>query len=172
VKSNHKRHLQTLYTLLISLWLEAVKTPGYLARENAWFVRELIRGATGGLRAVVGAGRMGRYSGTRARTRGGRAMPGDDAEARVRRRVRRKLNFYRDVTFFVVVVGALALIDMASGGGWWVQWVAGIWGAILALKFVGTFVGPTLWGRDVEERMVRRELERRGQGPRPNAGDG
>jgi fatty acid desaturase len=116
---------------------------------------------------------MGRYSGIGARIRGGRAMPGaDDAEVRVRRRVRRKLNFYRDVTLFVVVVGALALIDLTTGEGWWVQWVAGIWGAILALKFVGTFVGPTLWGRDVEERMVRRELERRDRGPRPNAGDG
>jgi fatty acid desaturase len=99
-------------------------------------------------------------------------MPGaDDTEVRVRRRVRRKLNFYRDVTFFVVVVGALALIDMGTGGGWWVQWVAGIWGGLLALKFLGTFVGPTLWGRDVEERMVRRELERRGQGPRSDGGE-
>jgi hypothetical protein len=93
-------------------------------------------------------------------------MPGDngDAEARVRRRVRRKLKFYRNVTFFVVIVGGLALIDLATGGGWWVQWVAVIWGAILALDFLSTFVGPILWGRDVEERMVRRELERRGHG--------
>jgi hypothetical protein len=90
----------------------------------------------------------------------------DDPEAQVRRRVRRKLRFYRDVTSFVVVVGALALIDWATGGGWWVQWVASIWGGILALRFLRRFVAPILWGHDVEERMVRRELERRGLKPR------
>jgi hypothetical protein len=89
----------------------------------------------------------------------------DDVEVHVRRRIRRKLRFYRDVTFFVVVVGALALIDLGTGGGWWVQWVAIIWGGILGLQFLTTFVTPALWGRDVEERMVEREMERRGLGP-------
>lgn len=93
-------------------------------------------------------------------------MPHDDNhEVHVRRRVRRKLKFYRDATSFIVIVGALALIDWATEGGWWVQWVAIIWGGILALQFVGTFVAPILWGHDVEERMVRRELERRGPEP-------
>ena len=90
----------------------------------------------------------------------------DDPEVHVRRRVRRKLRFYRDVASFVVIVGALALIDWVTGGGWWVQWVALIWGGILALQFLRMFVAPILWGRDVEERMVRRELERRGLKPR------
>ena len=89
----------------------------------------------------------------------------DDPEVHVRRRVRRKLKFYRDVTTFVVIVGALALIDWATPGGWWVQWVAIIWGGILALQFLRMFVAPTLWGLDVEERMVRRELKRRGPKP-------
>jgi len=89
----------------------------------------------------------------------------DDPEVQVRRRVRRKLRFYRDVTSFVVIVGTLALIDWATGGGWWVQWVAIIWGGILALQFLRMFVAPILWGRDVEERMVRRELQRRGLKP-------
>ena len=89
----------------------------------------------------------------------------DDPEVHVRRRVRRKLRFYRDVTSFVVIVGTLALIDWVTGGGWWVQWVAVIWGAILALQFLRMFAAPILWGRDVEERMVRRELERRGPKP-------
>jgi len=92
----------------------------------------------------------------------------DDPEVHVRRRVRRKLRFYRDVTTFVVIVGALALIDWATPGGWWVQWVAIIWGGILALQFLRMFVAPTLWGLDVEERMVRRELERRGPKPPPD----
>ena len=65
---------------------------------------------------------------------------------------------------FAIVVGGLALLDWATGAGWWVQWVAGIWGAILALQFFSTFVSPMLWGRDIEERMVQRELERQ-RGP-------
>jgi len=89
----------------------------------------------------------------------------DDPGVDVRRRVRRRLRFYRDVTSFVVIVGALALIDWATGGGWWVQWVAIVGGGLLALQFLRMFVGPILWGRDVEERMVRRELERRGLKP-------
>ncbi len=88
----------------------------------------------------------------------------DVDDVRVRRRVRRKLNFYRNVMFFVVIVGALALIDLATGGGWWVQWVAIIWGGILALQFLRTFIAPNVWGRAVEDRMVEREMERRRSG--------
>ena len=86
----------------------------------------------------------------------------EDAEVRsVRRRVRQRLDFVKNVGFFVLIVGGLALLDWATGGGWWVQWVAIIWGGFLALQFVTTFAAPMLWGRDVEERMVQAELERR-----------
>jgi 2TM domain len=92
--------------------------------------------------------------------RGGRG--GGDVELRrIRQRVRQRLDFYRHVVTFAVIVGGLALLDGLTGGDWWVQWVAGIWGAILLLQFVGAFVSPLLWGREVEERMVRREVERR-----------
>ena len=84
----------------------------------------------------------------------------EDDVRRIRRRVRRKLDFYKNAVFFAVIVGGLALIDGATGGGWWVQWVAIIWGGILAFQFMGTFLGPMLWGREAEERMVRREIER------------
>ncbi|HYM16386.1 MAG TPA: 2TM domain-containing protein [Dehalococcoidia bacterium] len=107
-----------------------------------------ISGPWGGVR--IGAGR-GRFA-------------GDDPDPeyrRIRRRVRRRLEFYRHAATFLFVVGGLALIDWLTGGGWWVQWVAGIWGAFLALQFFSTFITPSLWGREVEERMVRRELERR-----------
>ena len=90
---------------------------------------------------------------------------GDDAEGHIRRRVRRRLRFYRNVASFALIVGGLALLDFATGGGWWVQWVAIIWGGFLALQFVSTFVGPRLWGREAEERMVKRELEREGIRP-------
>jgi len=86
----------------------------------------------------------------------------DDAEVRmIRRRVRQRLDFYKNLAIFAVIVGGLALIDGLTGGGWWVQWVAAIWGFFLILQFGGTFLAPAIWGRDAEERMVRRELARR-----------
>ena len=100
---------------------------------------------------------------------------GSDEYRRIRRRVRRRLDFYRHAATFALIVGGLAFLDWITGGGWWVQWVAIIWGAFLALQLFSTFISPSLWGRDVEERMVRRELERRrGRGdvsPGPSAED-
>jgi fatty acid desaturase len=79
----------------------------------------------------------------------------------IRLEVRRKLNFYRNAFTFVVVVAILALVNWLTSDYWWVAWVAGIWGGFLALDFLRDFVGPSIWGRNVEERMVERELERR-----------
>jgi hypothetical protein len=92
---------------------------------------------------------------------GGRTSDPDPEYRRIRRRVRRRLEFYRHTAFFVFVTGGLAILDGLTGGGWWVQRVAAIWGAFVGLQFFSTFISPNLWGRDVEERMVRRELERR-----------
>ena len=106
-----------------------------------------INGPWGGVR--IGSGR------------GRRDLGGDPEYRNVRRRVRRRLQFYRQLSMYSIIVGGLALLDWATGGGWWVQWVAAIWGAVLALQFVNIFIAPYLWGRDVEERMVHREMERR-----------
>ena len=68
VKSSHKRHLQSLSTLFIPLWLQAVKTAGLSGPRKRVVRPRVIRGATGatralgasgGLRAVAGEGRMG-----------------------------------------------------------------------------------------------------------------
>ena len=110
-----------------------------------------ISGPWGGVRIGSGGVRVGRDF-----------IHDDDRDVRqARRRVREQLNFYRNLAYFVVIVGVLALLDWSTGGGWWVQWVAAIWGGVLALQFLSQFVAPNLWGREVEERMVARELERR-----------
>jgi len=122
-----------------------------MAQDDDEFEGIDISGPWGGVRIGSGGVRVGRDF-----------IHDEDREARAaRRRVRDQLNFFRHLTYFVVIVGALALIDWATGGGWWVQWVAAIWGGILALQFVSIFAAPALWGRDVEERMVAREMERR-----------
>ena len=84
-----------------------------------------------------------------------------DEVRQIRREVRQKLSFYRNVVTFVVVVGVLTLIDWLTGDDWWVQWVAAIWGGLLLLDLLRVFVEPMLWGRDVEDRIVERELQRR-----------
>jgi len=89
-----------------------------------------------------------------------------DEVTQIRRKVRQKLNFYRHVFTYVVVVSILAIIDWLTGGDWWVPWVAGIWGAFLLLDFLRDFVGPLLWGRNVEDRIVEREVKKRGLPPR------
>ena len=79
----------------------------------------------------------------------------------VRRHVRARLRFFRHAFTFTAVNLALFLIDWSTGGGYWVQWVALIWGVFLAWEFVSNFVAPYLWGREVEERLIERELRRR-----------
>jgi hypothetical protein len=121
-----------------------------MTRDHDEFEGIDISGPWGGVR--IGSGGM-RFGGD---------WNEDDPELRqVRRRVRQRLEFFRQLAYFVVIVGGLALIDGATGGGWWVQWLAIIWGAFLAFQFLGTFAGPMLWGREAEQRMVEREMERR-----------
>jgi hypothetical protein len=104
----------------------------------------------------------GPWGGIRIGSGGFGADDWDDDELRqVRRRVRQRLDFLKNAAFFVVITGGLALLDWATGGGWWVQWVAIIWGAFLAMQFLSTFAAPMLWGREAEERMVQREMRRR-----------
>ena len=118
-----------------------------MARDSDEFEGIDISGPWGGLR--IGSGR-------------GEPGDGGDPEVRaVRRRVRQKLDLYRNITWFVIVVGGLALLDWSTGGGWWVQWVAGIWGAFLVVQALSAFRVPTLWGREAEDRMVQQEMERR-----------
>lgn len=88
-----------------------------------------------------------------------------DEVRQIRAEVRRRLNFYRNLLSYLVIIPMLVLIDWLTGGDWWVQWVAGIWGAFLLLDFLRDFVGPQLWGRNVEERILERELRKRGHPP-------
>ena len=54
VKSSHKRYLQTLSTLFIPLWLQAVKTAGLSGPRKRVVRPRIVRAATGALRASGG----------------------------------------------------------------------------------------------------------------------
>jgi hypothetical protein len=119
-----------------------------MSRERDEFEGIDISGPWGGVRIGSGGFRSDEWD--------------DDAEVRqIRRRVRQRLDFLKNLCFFAVIVGGLALLDWATGGGWWVQWLAIIWGAFLAVQFMSMFIAPMLWGREAEERMVQAELGRR-----------
>ncbi len=90
----------------------------------------------------------------------------DSGEYRaVRKRVRARLRFFRHAFTYLAVNGVFVLLDWLTGGAGsginWSQWVALVWGIFLGWEFVSTFVGPFLWGREMEERLIQRELRRR-----------
>ena len=105
----------------------------------------------------VGSIRMGRG-------RGGKEANvefGDDYW-RVRRRVRRVMGFYRHLSTFVSVLLVLLAIDIVTGADeFWVQWVALVWGIILALHFLNVWVFDAVLGGEAERRMVEQELRKR-----------
>jgi hypothetical protein len=82
-----------------------------------------------------------------------------------RRRVRRVLGFYRHVATFASVILVLLVFDLLSNRShFFVQWVALVWGVVLALHFLNVFVFDVILGREAEQRMVERELRRRRRG--------
>ena len=82
----------------------------------------------------------------------------------VRRRVRRRLRFVRHLFTYLALNGLFVLLDWRTGGAGnginWSQWVALIWGIFLGWEFISHFLAPVLWGRDMEERLIQRELRR------------
>jgi hypothetical protein len=86
----------------------------------------------------------------------------DDDYKQARRAVRRRMGFFRHVSTFVSVLALLLIIDIVTGPDeFWVQWVALVWGIVLAVHFLNTFVFDAILGRDAERRMVERELRKR-----------
>ncbi len=94
----------------------------------------------------------------------GYGAPADEADEeyrRARRRVRRVMGFYRHLSTFVTVLLVLLVIDILDGtDGFFVQWVALIWGIILGLHFLNVWVFDAVLGREAERRMIERELRK------------
>ena len=55
--------------------------------------------------------------------------------SRKTRLLRRKARFHRHLWTYLIVIGALLLINMMTPGPWWFQWPALGWGIALALNF-------------------------------------
>jgi hypothetical protein len=100
--------------------------------------------------------------------RAGRGNPDwdhDEVYAAARRRVRRRMGFYRHLWTFVTVMALLLIIDIITGvDEFWVQWVALVWGIVLAVHFLNVFVFDSILGREAERRMIEREVRKRERG--------
>jgi hypothetical protein len=59
--------------------------------------------------------------------------------ARKKRLLRRKARFYRHLWSYLIVIGALLLINTLTPGPWWFQWPALGWGIGLAFNFKAAY---------------------------------
>ena len=89
----------------------------------------------------------------------------DPEYRRARQRVRARLRFFRHLATYAAVMGAILFIDWITGGGIssFTIWLGGIWGAFLIFQGVNTFVIANLWSRELEQKMIERELQRHGR---------
>lgn len=93
------------------------------------------------------------------------AMPADAAGAeareaeRIRMRVHQKAEFYRHLVAFLVIGAVLAGMDvLTSPESLWFYWPMGFWAIGLAMHAADVWMMGD--GAGMEERMLRREMER------------
>ena len=75
-----------------------------------------------------------------------------------RHRAHQRMGFLQHFTVFIPVILLVFAIDVLTDDGWWIQWVAGIWGAILAIHFLYAFVLDGLLGPSLEQRIFETQL--------------
>ena len=79
---------------------------------------------------------------------------------RIRIRVHQKAEFYRHLVTYLVIGGVLAAIDLlTSPESLWFYWPMGFWAIGLAMHAADVWIMGD--GAGLEERMLRREMERR-----------
>ena len=77
-----------------------------------------------------------------------------------RHRAHRRMEFLQHLAVLVPVMVLLLAIDVLAGDEWWIQWVAGIWGGILAIHFLFAFVLDDFLGPGMERRLTDSQLRR------------
>lgn len=81
----------------------------------------------------------------------------DPSVVRAHKRAEDLRGWYQHVAVFVITIAGLALVDAIAGGGWWVQWVAVPWGAVILAHGVTVF-GGRIFGPEWEQRKVDQYL--------------
>jgi hypothetical protein len=92
---------------------------------------------------------------------GDTALAEDEHMAReAQHRAHRRMEFLQHLAIFIPVMVLVFAIDLLTNDGWWIQWVAGIWGGILAIHFLFAFVLDDLLGPNMERRLAENQLRR------------
>ena len=80
-----------------------------------------------------------------------------EAVADARQRARAKLEFYKHLSLYLIVVAGLAIVNLSTGPSYlWFLWPAVGWGIGIAAHAMNVFVAASR----VLERMTDRELHR------------
>jgi hypothetical protein len=77
-----------------------------------------------------------------------------------RHRAHRRMEFLQHLAVFIPVMLLVLAIDVLTNDGWWIQWVAGIWGGILAIHFLFAYVLDDFLGPAMERRLTEGQLRR------------
>jgi two-component sensor histidine kinase len=77
-----------------------------------------------------------------------------DALRRARKRVREIRSFYVSASLYAVVIPALWILNLMTGGKFWAQWPTFGWGVGLAVHGLRVFAGRSVFGTEWEEKKV------------------
>jgi 2TM domain-containing protein len=83
-----------------------------------------------------------------------------DKLANAKRRVAALKGYYIHLFVFVAVLLGLALINAATDGVWWVQWVLLGWGIGILAHAIFVFAGGSRLVADWERRKMRELIDR------------
>jgi len=75
-----------------------------------------------------------------------------------RRRADQRLGFLQHLAVFIPVMLLILAIDVLAGDEWFIHWVAGIWGGILAIHFLFAYVLDDLLGPGMHRRLTENQL--------------
>jgi fatty acid desaturase len=91
------------------------------------------------------------------------AAPIADEErlARARRRLAALKGFYIHLFVFALVLAGLTIVNLATGGPWWVLWVLLGWGIGIVAQAITVFGRSSQAIADWEERKLRQFLNER-----------
>jgi hypothetical protein len=77
-----------------------------------------------------------------------------------RHRADQRMGFLQHFAVFIPVMLLILAIDVLAGDQWFIQWVAGIWGGILAIHFLFAYVLDDLLGPSMYQSLTENQLRR------------
>jgi len=77
-----------------------------------------------------------------------------------RHRAHQRMGFLQHLAVFIPVMLLILAIDVLTPDGWFIQWVAAIWGGILAIHFLFVYVFDDILGPAMERRLTAGQLRR------------